>query len=248
MNKIKKMFNVTSFTLHIFAMFLMLLDHLWATVVPGNEWMTIVGRLAFPIFAFMIVEGYFHTKNLKKYMLRLFAFALISEIPYNLMVGGEVFYFFQQNVLWTFLIGILLIELNEKAKRNGKIFLRILAAAGSVLIGYVVGYLSLVDYQHVGVLTVLVFYFFRENKWWSYLAQFLLLTYIHGEMLKGQVYEIELFGAMWTISKQAFAVLALIPIWLYNGKQGPYNKAIKQVYYWFYPVHMLILALVVMFR
>lgn len=62
----KKNIEITSFTLHILAMVFMLCDHLWATVVPGNDWLTDIGRIAFPIFAFMIVEGYFHTKSLKK--------------------------------------------------------------------------------------------------------------------------------------------------------------------------------------
>ena len=56
-------FEITSFHLHIIAMALMLCDHLWATVVPGNDWLTDIGRIAFPIFAYMTVEGFFHTKN-----------------------------------------------------------------------------------------------------------------------------------------------------------------------------------------
>ena len=70
-------FEITSMTLHILAMLFMLCDHLWATVVPGNNWLTCIGRLAYPIFAFMIVEGYFHTKNLKKYVRRLAIFAIL---------------------------------------------------------------------------------------------------------------------------------------------------------------------------
>ncbi|MBQ4118751.1 MAG: conjugal transfer protein TraX, partial [Oscillospiraceae bacterium] len=84
----KKSFELTSFHLHIIAMAAMLLDHLWITLVPGNGWMTDIGRIAFPIFAFMTVEGFFNTKNLKKYVKRLFAFALISEVPFNLVAGG----------------------------------------------------------------------------------------------------------------------------------------------------------------
>lgn len=62
----KRKIGITSFGLHVFAMAFMLLDHLWATMMTGQEWMTNVGRLAFPIFAFMIVEGYFRTRNIKK--------------------------------------------------------------------------------------------------------------------------------------------------------------------------------------
>ena len=63
----KKLKFINSNTLKTLAMVLMLLDHLWATVIPGNQWMTCVGRLAFPIFAFMISEGYVHTSDFKKY-------------------------------------------------------------------------------------------------------------------------------------------------------------------------------------
>ena len=113
-------FEITSATLHILAMVFMLCDHLWGTIVPGNDWLTCVGRLAYPIFAFMIVEGYFHTKNLKKYVLRLLIFALISEIPFNLAVGGAFFNPVHQNVLWTFLIAIGVIWLNECARKKGR--------------------------------------------------------------------------------------------------------------------------------
>ena len=125
----KKKFNLelTSCALHFLAMALMLSDHLWATVIPWQaDWMTILGRLAFPIFAFMTVEGFFHTKNLKKYMKRMFLFALLSEIPFNLMSGGSFINPFHQNVLWSFLLGLFLMHLNEKAKAKGKLWIRIL--------------------------------------------------------------------------------------------------------------------------
>ena len=134
----KKRFEITSCFLHIFAMVCMLCDHLWGTIVPGNEWLTCVGRLAFPIFAFLTVEGYFHTKNLKKYVLRLLVFAILSEIPFDLMVGSRVFYPIHQNVLWTFLISIGLIHTNQQVKEK-KLWLRISVGVSSVALGMVLG-------------------------------------------------------------------------------------------------------------
>ena len=108
---------MTSSTLHILAMFFMLLDHLWATIIPGNQWMTNIGRMAFPIFAFLIVEGFIHTSDLKKYLKRLFIFALISEIPFNLIYTGSFVFPFHQNVLFTLLLGLLCINEIEKLYR-----------------------------------------------------------------------------------------------------------------------------------
>lgn len=245
----KKKFSleITSCTLHFLAMAFMLSDHLWATVIPWQaDWMTIIGRLAFPIFAFMTVEGFFHTKNLKKYMLRMLIFALISEIPFNLMMSGSVFAPFHQNVLWSFLLGLFLMQLNEKAKKKGKLWIRVLTGVGTFLLGTIVGMLSMMDYMHYGVWMILAFYFLRGRKWWNYAAQFAALAYINYEV-RGLSYELTLFGKEIWFPQQCFAVLALIPIWLYRGKQGPHNKVLQYIYYGFYPVHILILGLLMRF-
>lgn len=239
-----KKLQLTSMTLHILAMLFMLCDHLWATLIPGNDWLTCVGRMAFPIFAFLIVEGYFHTSDLKKYVVRLVAFAIISEIPFNLVMGSRIFYPIHQNVLWTFLIAIGLIYINEKAKQTGKIWLQIFAGAGSIALAFIIGLVTFVDYNFAGIYMVLVFYFLRGRKWWNFLGQLILLAYINVEILSGYAYEIQLFGATHYLVRQGFALLALIPIWLYRGNQGPYNKTFKYTYYLFYPVHLLVIALI----
>lgn len=107
--------------------------------------------------------------------------------------------------------------------------------------GLLVALFSMVDYGCYGILMMLVFYLFRGRRWWCFAGQLICLWYINIEMMGGMVYPIELLGREWIIHQQGFALLALIPIWLYHGKQGLYNKTLKYTYYAFYPVHLLIL-------
>lgn len=243
---VKKRLNIetTSASLHIIAMAFMLCDHLWGTIVPGNDWLTCVGRISFPIFAFMIVEGYFRTGNLKKYAGRLLLFALLSEIPFNLALGSRLFYPIHQNVLWSFLISMGLVHCNEKARAIGRIWKRILVGFATVVLGYVVGLLTMVDFYHAGILTVLVFYFFRQKTWWSYIGQLLCLWYINVEMLGGFGYELSLLGHDFFLTRQGLALLALIPIWLYRGRQGHHSKTFQYACYAFYPLHLLFLGVI----
>lgn len=236
-------FELSSMALHIMAMVFMLCDHMWGTVIPGNDWLTCVGRLAFPIFSFLTVEGYFHTKNLKKYVGRLLLFAILSEIPFNLAIGNRLFYPIHQNVLWSFLLSIGLITCNESVKQKAA-WLRIAVCILTLIGGVIISLVTMVDYHHAGILTVMVFYFFRQRKWWCYLGQLLGLWYINTELLGGLCYEIQLWGHTVFFTQQSFALLALLPIWLYRGKQGYYSNALRWVYYGFYPMHLLILGLI----
>lgn len=234
--------ETTSMSLHIMAMVFMLCDHLWGTIVPGNDWLTCIGRVSFPIFAFLIVEGYFHTGNLRRYAGRLLLFDIVSEIPFNLAMGSRLVYPVHQNVLWSFLISLGLIHWNEKARAAQKLGKRLLVGLLTVLLAYVVGLLTMVDFYHAGILTVLVFYFFRQRKWWSYIGQLICLWYINTELLGGFGYELSLFGNTWFVARQSFALLALIPIWLYRGRQGFHSRLLQYTYYGFYPLHLLILG------
>ena len=94
---------------------------------------------------------------------------------------------------------------------------------------------------------VLVFYFFRGRKWWHRLGQLLGLYYINVEILGGLVYEIPFFSQTLSIHQQSFALLALIPIWLYRGNQGHHSRAFRYFCYAFYPAHLLLLGLVKLF-
>lgn len=240
----KRNFEITAATLHILAMAFMLCDHLWAMLLPAEEWLTCIGRIAFPIFAFMLVEGYFHTHDLRRYILRLLAGALLSEIPFDLMYGGSVFYPYHQNVLWIFLISLLLISLIDKARARFKPVAAAAASAGLALLGFLLGYAAMADYYGVGVLTVLVFYFFHKRTWKSFLGQLICLYILNVRLLGGYYYTVILFGHEFEVIQQGLALLALIPIWLYRGKQGYHHKVFQIFCYVFYPLHMLALFLV----
>ena len=242
-----KNFELTAAVLHIIAMTLMLMDHLWATLLPAREWLTCAGRVAFPIFAFMAVEGYFHTRSFKKYILRMLLFAVLSEIPFDLMYGGTWFYPVHQNVLWTFLLGLLGVWLMEQVRKKGKTWMYLLVCVLVVLAGLVLGTLCMVDYYGGGVLTVFVFYFLHGRKWWCFLGQLAALYWLNVELLGGLMYQVQLFGMEFELCQQGLALLALIPIWLYRGRQGYHSKPFQYLCYAFYPVHMLLLVVVLNF-
>lgn len=220
----------------------MLLDHLWATLVPGNFWMTCAGRLAFPIFAFQISEGFFHTRDRRRYARRLLLFALASEVPFDLMYGSTIFYPFHQNVLFTLLLGLLAISVLDRARQGRSVqavVQAVLALAGILLLALV----GMVDYGWRGVLTVAAFYALRgfPGAWLAQLAAMVLLNIVG---YRGQL--LPFLG--WELPAQGFAVLALVPIWLYNGEPGRKSPALQYGFYAFYPVHMLILYLLFSLR
>ena len=238
----KKLKFINSNTLKILAMALMLLDHLWATIVPGNDWMTYVGRIAFPIFAFMIAEGYAHTSDFKKYVKRLLIFGLISEIPFNLMSSGSFIYPFHQNVMFTLALGLLSIKAIDKFKQNIGIksgLLCLLKVALFLLIGTV----GFVDYGAMGILVIIAFYIFRDIKfgWALQLASLVMLFIV---TFKGQGFDLTIAGHGFFFPSQGFGVLAMIPIGLYNGKKGANSKLLKHAFYWFYPAHMAAIYLI----
>ena len=222
---------MSSFALHIIAMIFMLCDHMWATILD-YEWLTCIGRIAFPIFAFLITEGYIHTSNINKYIKRMVIFAIITEIPFNLMVSASPIYPFHQNVLWTFVISLLTLKyLNFDNTKN--IFKSILI----ILLAIIIATVTMCDYFGAGVMMVVGFYIFRKSK----LLQLLMMIYVNMILLQGYSYPIDIAGYTYYFPQQGFALLSLIFIWLYNGKQGYHAKWFKIFCYAFYPLHMLIL-------
>ncbi len=238
----KKLTFINSNTLKILAMVFMLLDHLWATIIPGNQWMTAVGRLAFPIFAFMISEGYAHTSDFKKYAKRLFIFGLISEIPFNLMSAGSFIYPFHQNVMFTLLLGLLSIREVDRFKQNIKVKTGIFCLL-KVALFLIIGTVGFVDYGAMGILVIIAFYVFRDIKF-GRLFQLASLVLLFIVFFKGLQIVIPIAGHEFLFPMQGFGVLSMIPICFYNGKKGANSKLLKHAFYWFYPLHMAAIYLV----
>ena len=254
-------------TLKIIAMILMLLDHLWGTIIPGNQWMTLIGRMAFPIFAFLIVEGFFHTSDLKKYMKRLFIFGLISEIPFNLIYTGSIIFPFHQNVMFTLLLGLLIINEIDKIKNNKEIKKKIIPIL-KIFLFLLISIIGFVDYGVTGVLTIVVFYLFRGFKL-AWIGQLISLILLYIVFFEGQSVILNIFNHEYFLPLQSIGILSLIFIFfimfslpikvfaedektqnvilIYNGEKGKNNKLIKYLFYSFYPVHMLVIYLIYYF-
>ena len=156
------------------ALITMLIDHIAAIMMPyynivqelTNINMAIVyavmrgiGRLSFPIFCFCIVEGFVHTRNVKKYLIRLFIFALITEPIYDLAFFGRTLYLDYQNVLWTFLIAMLMLMAVKKYSQS--ILLKVII----ILIFALIAWLLKTDYSYIGVIIVAIYYLYREKNW-----------------------------------------------------------------------------------
>ena len=206
--------SLTAAQLRLLALTLMLVDHVGRTMYPEQVWMVCLGRLAFPIFAFQTAEGYRHTRNFRRYCLRLAVFTLVSEVPFNLMAGGALLYPGHQNVMFTMLLGLLCCRAWD-SRNWGQLALWLLASM-----------LGFPDYGMLGVATVLVFHIFREDL----LTLALLFACIH------------CFGYGFP-SIQSFAVLAWLPISRYTGEKGRGGRWLQYGSYLFYPAHMLILGL-----
>lgn len=243
----KKMsIETTSFSLHLLAMLFMLIDHAGKILFPKVLLLRCLGRLAFPIFAFMAVEGYYHTKNLKKYLFRLFIWAIISEIPYNIFKTGTLIDFARRNVLWTLLFGIILIFAVDKIREkhgNGFIFLTALILTAPV--SYIFARFICADYGYAGLFTILAFYLFRGKNALCRICQFAALFFINTFLLS----RTPILSGVIDIPMQSLALFALIPIWLYNGKRGYTSKFLSRFYYAFYPLHIIILVILyIIFR
>ena len=235
--------GVSGSTLKIVAIIAMFIDHFAAIVLSdyisssftnpeftGNinqlllivRIMRYIGRLGFPIFCFLLVEGFVHTHNKAKYAFRLFLFALISEIPFDLAFNQRILEFSYQNVFFTLFLGLLVliaynqIEIRFATNLNITHLLKFIV----LCIGCALGLILKTDYNGIGVVTIALMYTCRDNRITETLVGCIVLT-------AASVTEV-------------FALLMLPLTATYNGKRG---LNLKYFFYAFYPVHLLLLTL-----
>lgn len=211
--------------LKLIAMVLMFIDHFAYMMIElgvgvAGNWYVIdrimrgMGRVAFPIFCFTIVEGFQRTSDARAYLKRLLLFAMISEIPFDLAFGGTLVYMGFQNVFWTLAFGLFALMLYENREISPwKRFF-------GLLVCFWLPQMIHTDYSVYGVLTIFVMYLLRKEPMKAGLAGYLIL------LLQS--------------TAEKWAIFGFLLILLYNGKRGNGNK---YVYYLFYPGHLLLLIL-----
>ncbi len=193
-------------------------DH-YHYIVGGSEILNVIGRIAFPIFAFTLNEGYVHTRSLKKYLLRLFIFAVSIQMP-SILFG----YDYPMNIFFTLFLGLLSICIFNLKKMN--VILKI------ILIGFILFFSQKfkLDYGIYGILVIINFNIFRNNKF-KILMNFLVLNIYN--VIFPKVFDLP--------DTQLFSLISLVFIFMYNGEKG---RSMKYFFYLFYPIHFFILEVI----
>ena len=212
--RIKEQLKIDGVYFKIFAMICMAIDHVGAFVFPDIIELRIIGRLAFPIFAYFIAEGAWYTKNIRQYEIRLLVTAIISEAPFDYLVCGKVLYWGYQNTIFTLLLGVIVIDvIKNKGVEAGVI--------AAIAAGVIAQYGGL-DYGAFGVMLIILLYLFKNQLQIRELigAGFTVITNLD------------------TI--EVYAAISFVLLLFYNGKRG---RQIKWLFYGFYPLHLSIIAL-----
>lgn len=226
-------FSLNGVQLKGIAMAAMLVDHLALFVLaawmqqsgaPEKGGLTLlfhllraVGRIAFPLYFFLLVEGFLYTRSIRRYLTRLLLFGLISEIPYDLANCGRLLDWSRQNIFFTLAIGLFTLSLLEHYQNQP--LLRASALAGGCLLAL----LLRTEYHMMGILLMTAFRLLHENPTGRTLAA--------GAMLACETYRFWCAG-----------LAALIPIGCYSGVRGELRHPL--FFYWFYPIHIALLYVV----
>ncbi len=219
---------MTSTMLKIIALVTMIVDHTGAIFFPQYRIFRIIGRIAFPIYCFLLIEGYNHTKDIKKYGLRLLLFAFISEIPFDYAFYGKIG-FTHQNIFFTLTLGLIFIYMIDRYFKTNPF----IAVFGMLLAVFLSEFLH-TDYGMLGMIYILIFYIASKINGFSKIVFIFLALYI--------------FSATLSFGIQYYAVLSVFFIAAYNGKKGSSGQLMKYGFYAAYPLHLFILYLIQLYQ
>lgn len=210
----------------------MIIDH--GSIVLTNStpvWPRVVGRIAFPLFAFLLAQGVRHTRSKGKYLLRMLFFAFLSEIPFDWVLYGELLRFDKQNVYFTLFLGLCSAMILQTLLERRLGFLGVFS---TVLFSMAALFLKS-DYGFMGVVVITLMYLFDTVKGSARNAG-LACSCVMTCFTVSYPFSVS-FNPL-----QIFSVAAIIPIALYSGKRG--FKMNKYVFYLVYPIHLLVLLLI----
>lgn len=221
---------MSAFVLKLIACLTMFIDHIGYLIFDGSSYFNYIGRIAFPIFAFQIYQGYMHTRNVKNYIFRLFIFAIISQLPFMLFYHTVIADRFAINVIFTLLFGLIGILVYDKTNA----FLGIVVTISLGIIAETCAF----DYGLYGIAVILLFYIFRSHKALSIISFYVATLIKYAFIVSNFCYDYSIFLS----AIDYFAPLCLCTmlssafIILYNGKKG---RDSKYLLYLFYPLHLL---------
>lgn len=240
---------MSAFSLKLIALICMIIDHV-GVVFYDKSWMRCVGRIAFPIFAFFIAQGCKYTKDINKYVIRLFVCALISEAFFDLALEhGEINFFGSFNTIFTLTAGALCICFVIMAKEK---ILNKFAAFGIVLFILLLSEILGFDYGSLGTALIVLFYI-AETKIKQIISLVCIVIVKYYTVLLGILSEVFNIDFLIKFRNYVFdyniflVIFMLVPtvfIYLYNGKQGIRTRKAKYFFYIFYPAHLFVIWLV----
>jgi hypothetical protein len=219
--------SIDAFGLKLIVIAAMTADHLGALIFPDALWLRVVGRLAMPIIAFLLVEGYHHTHHLGRYLLRLLVFAVLTQPVYRLVFPHGL------NVFFDLLVGLCLLWAVQRIRSRWLTAMLVLAVG-------VAGFYITLDWWHLGVFMIYVFYVTRGHFGWTVVALSALLLANAGFFAVVSAWTGDPSYQLINVINLG-CVLALPLLARYNGRRGPDCRAL---FYVFYPVHLLIFCAV----
>lgn len=221
---------LSSFALRVIALLCMVVDHVGLALFPSISAFRCVGRPAFPLYCFLLTQGYVHTRDRRAYARRLVLLALLSEIPFDLLIFGRMSSGMEQNALFSLLLGFTALCVADRYERETT------KATLGVIAVFVVSMLSRVSYGWLGIALCLFFYKTQGSPTGQALCILSIESlYCLSLLLSG-------VERSWVLASLC-AVFAAIPVYFYNGRSGLRYKPFTILFYASYPLHLAALVI-----